>query len=157
MDDAAFEAPSWTPAGDATYGRFMQIRLFDTWMHEQDIRAALDRPGHEGGACAEGAQDEIEAGLGFIIGKRAGAPDGSSVTIELTGPVRRTTHVVVAGRARVAAQLDGPATTTLRLGSTLFARLTGGRVEPADHLADVVVEGDAELGRQVATRLAFTI
>ena len=32
---------SFTPAGKDTYGRFMQIRVFDCWLHEQDIRDAL--------------------------------------------------------------------------------------------------------------------
>lgn len=157
MDQAAFDAPSWTPAGQATYGRFMRIRLFDTWMHEQDVREAVDQPGHEGGRCAEGALDEIESGLGYIVGKRAGAPDESSVTVELTGAAPRTTHVAVAGRARVVEQLDGPATATLRLGSTLFTRLAGGRLDPATRLGEVTIGGDADLGRQVATHLAFTI
>ena len=42
MDQAGFDAPSWTPAGrDETYGRFMRIRHFDCYLHEQDIRLAL--------------------------------------------------------------------------------------------------------------------
>ena len=42
MDQAQFDEEAWTPAGKATYGRFMQIRVFDCWMHEQDARAAID-------------------------------------------------------------------------------------------------------------------
>ncbi|HEX2574700.1 MAG TPA: maleylpyruvate isomerase family mycothiol-dependent enzyme, partial [Aquihabitans sp.] len=39
MDQAAFDAPSWTPAGpDETYGRFMRIRHFDSYHHELDAR-----------------------------------------------------------------------------------------------------------------------
>src|SRR5262245_26311162 len=45
MTQADFDAESWTPAGQATYGRFMQIRVFDCWMHEQDARVALGQPG----------------------------------------------------------------------------------------------------------------
>ncbi len=42
MDQDAFDAPSWTPAGrDETYGRFMRIRHYDCYLHEQDIRLAL--------------------------------------------------------------------------------------------------------------------
>ena len=49
MDQAAFDAESFTPAGPDTYGRFMRIRVMDMWMHEQDIREAVGRPGHERG------------------------------------------------------------------------------------------------------------
>jgi hypothetical protein len=47
--DDEWNAESFTPAGKDTYGRFMQIRVFDCWLHEQDIRDAVGRPGHETG------------------------------------------------------------------------------------------------------------
>ena len=157
MTQDDFDAPSWTPVGKSTYGRFMQIRLFDCWLHEQDIRDAVDRPGHENGAAAEASVDEIERALGFVVGKRAAAPDGAAVTIELTGPVTRHIHVVVDGRAQVVHELDRPATTVLRLGSGLFVRLAGGRVDPAAHLAEIAMEGDVDLAGRLVDNLAFTI
>jgi uncharacterized protein (TIGR03083 family) len=157
MSTEDFDAPSWTPSGQDTYGRYMRIRLFDCWMHEQDIRDAVGRNGNEDGPCAEISVDEITAALGYIVGKRAAAPAGSSVTFQLTGPVDRTLHVVVDGRARVADSLPGPATSTLILTSTLFARLCGGRTPVADRLAEIRFEGDQELGKRVAHALPFTI
>jgi uncharacterized protein (TIGR03083 family) len=157
MPPAEFHAPSWTPAGPGTYGRFMEIRVFDCWMHEQDIRAALGRPGNEAGAAAERSLDEVAGALGYIIGKRGKAPDGSSVLISLTGPVERDLHVVTDGRAKVVAALDGPATATIKLSSSLFLRLAGGREDPAAALAQIEVGGDVALARQLATNLAFTI
>jgi uncharacterized protein (TIGR03083 family) len=157
MGQEEFDAPSWTPAGQATYGRFMQIRLFDCWLHEQDIRDAVGRPGHDVGPCAEGSIEEVVRALGFLVGKRAGAPPGSRVTIELTGGVERSLHVAVDERAAVVDTLDGPATVVLRMPSDLFIRLAGGRVDPAEHLDEIAIDGDAELGRRVATTLAYTI
>ncbi len=86
MSQADFDAPSWTPVGrDETYGRFMRIRHFDCYMHEHDIRFALGLPAravadHQG-SCLE----EVATGLGYIVGRRAGLPDGSRVAIRLTG------------------------------------------------------------------------
>ncbi len=157
MTDADFDAPSWTPVGDATYGRFMEVRVFDSWMHEQDVRAAVGRPGHEDGPVAEQAVDEVVGALGYIVGKRAGAPDGTSVTLHLTGPVERTVHVAVDGRARVVGSLPGPATAGVTLPSTLFLRLAGGRLRADDELGAVELSGDLTLARQVASHLAFTI
>jgi uncharacterized protein (TIGR03083 family) len=157
MTQEEFDAPSWTPVGQGTYGRFMQIRLFDCWMHEQDIRDAVGIPGHEDGPCAESSVDEVVKALGFIIGKRAGAPDGAAVTIQLTGPVHRSIHVVVDGRAKVVPALDRPATATLGISSTLFMRLAGGRVDPGPHVVEVSRDGDLELAERVARNLAFTI
>lgn len=43
LSDDEWNAPTTTPSGPDSYGRFMRIRIFDCWMHEQDIRAAVDR------------------------------------------------------------------------------------------------------------------
>jgi hypothetical protein len=135
----------------------MEIRLFDCWMHEQDIRQAIAWPGHEDGPCAELSMDEIVRDLGFIIGKQAAVPDGSTVTVNLVGPVHRTIHVTVNGRAEVVSQLDRPATATLRLPSTVFARLVGGRADALSGLGQINCDGDLALGRRVVENLAFTI
>ncbi len=157
MPAEEFNAPSWTPAGEATYARFMQIRIFDCWMHEQDIRAAVGLPGNEDGAPAAAALDEVVRALGYIVGKKGRAPDGSSVLIRLSGPVERDLHVVVDGRARVVAALDGEPTTSLDLSSSLFLRLAGGREDAQDALGRIGLGGDQALGRQLATNLAYTI
>lgn len=157
MSQQDFDAPSWTPAGQGTYGRFMRIRVFDCWMHEQDIRDAVAIPGHRDGQCARVALSEVAGALGYLVGKRAAAPDGSSVTIELTGPARACWHVLVDGRATLVDTPPGAPTATLRMDSHLFSRLVGGRLPVADGLADIAIDGDAELGRRVVHALPFTI
>jgi uncharacterized protein (TIGR03083 family) len=157
MSPEEFNAPSWTPAGQATYARFMQIRIFDCWMHEQDIRAVVGVPGNESGAAAEEALDEVVKALGYIVGKRGRAPDGSSVLIRLTGPVQRDLPVVVDGRARVVAAIEGEPTASLALSSSLFFRLAGGRDTAEVAVSRIELGGDTGLARQVATNLAYTI
>jgi uncharacterized protein (TIGR03083 family) len=157
MSVAEFNAPSWTPTGEGTYGRFMEIRLFDTWMHEQDVRVAVGVPGNEEGPAAELAVDEVAGALGYIVGKKAAAPQGSSIRISLTGPVHRRLCVVVDGKARVVDGIDADPTAEVALSSSLFLRLAGGRVEPETQLAAVRLTGDSTLGRQVVTHLAYTI
>lgn len=157
MTQDDFDAPSMTPVGPDTYGRFMRTRLFDCWFHEHDIRDAVGLPGQEGGPRAEYSLAELFGGLGFAVGKKGGAPQGSTVTFALSGPLTRDVHVAVDGRAAVVPTLDAPATTTLRLDSRLFTRLCGGRVSASDHSGEITVLGDEALGRQIAANLAFTI
>ena len=157
MSADEFYRPSWTPAGDGTYARWMEIRVFDCWMHEQDIRAAAGCLGNEAGPAAEQALAEVVGALGYIIGKRGKSPDGSSVLIRLTGPIERDLRVVTLGRAKVVDALDGEPTATIALPSSLFLRLAGGRQEPADALAEITLGGDVGLARQLATNFAFTI
>ena len=154
MPQEDFDAPSWTPAGNATYARFMQIRTFDCWMHEQDLRVTLGLPGGEDGPAAETALEEVTRALGYIVGKRAAAPDGAIVAIDLTGPLTRGLTVVVDGRARLVDEPPGPPTTTLRMSSSLFLRLSGGRTQDR---TGVEVDGDRPLAERVLENLAFTI
>jgi uncharacterized protein (TIGR03083 family) len=154
-----FDAPSWTPAGPDTYGRFMQIRVMDCWTHEQDMREAVGRPGHQAGPAVAVALDEVMGALGYIIGKQAGAPRGSSVRLVLTGSEARTVDVAVEDRARVTEQPLADPTTTVTMPVTTFMRLAGGRTDPARMLAQGVVgtSGDRSLGEQVTTHLGYMI
>jgi uncharacterized protein (TIGR03083 family) len=158
MSDAEFDAPSWTPVGEATYGRFMAIRTFDFWVHEQDIRVPLGVPGHLTGPAAEMALDEVRRSFGYIAGKKVGVPDGRSVVVELTGPVPGTiAATVVDGRAKVVPSVDAPdaAVTT---DSLTFLLLACGRIDPSEPIADgrVTTAGDPELADRLARNLRFT-
>jgi uncharacterized protein (TIGR03083 family) len=157
IDQAGWEAEGFTPVGTDTYGRFMRIRTFDCWVHEQDIRDAVSSPGGEEGAAARAAFDEMETAAGYIVGKRAGAPAGSSVTFELTGPAGRTLHIDVSDRARVVDELPGPATVTLTMPAGVFARLAAGRGDPEALGRQVAIDGDADLGRQILANMRYTM
>jgi uncharacterized protein (TIGR03083 family) len=156
MDQAAFDADSITPAGPDTYGRLMRVRVMDLWFHEQDVREATGRPGRLGGLAAAMALDEISAVLGYVIGKKAGAPPGVSVRFELTGQLARRIDVAVSDRARVVVALTGGPTVTLTLACARFMRMAGGRL-PRGADTGACVDGDAALGEQVMANLAFMI
>lgn len=152
------DLPSMTPVGPQTYGRFMAIRLFDYWVHEQDVRGPLGMPGHESGPTAEMALNEIEISLPYIIGKKVGLADGKGMTIELTGPVERTMHVHVDGRAGIVDSLDSP-DVVLHADSTAWALLACGRIDPqgAIDAGKISWSGDAEIGEHAARNLRFTM
>ena len=152
-----WDTVGFTPAGQDTYGRFMRIRVFDCWLHEQDIRDALGRPGGEQGRSAELALDEMASAAGYIVGKKAGAAPGSRVRFELTGPAARTINVEVAERAAVVDELSGPPTVTLTMPAGVFARLGGGRADPAVLRQQVTIDGDTELGERIVANMAYTI
>lgn len=156
MTDAEFDAESFTPAGQDTYGRFMQIRVFDCWIHEQDCRGPLGMPGHESGPAAEVMLDEMTTAMGFVVGKKAGATEGQSVRLRLTGETERTIDVRVDGRATVVDDLDDP-TTTITTPMPLWIRFAAGR-RPGDPThPDVTIDGDRSLGEAVITNAAYTI
>lgn len=158
VTDDQLALASATPVGPGTYERFMAIRVFDFWVHEQDIRAPLGLRGHENGQAAEMAIDEIYRSLPYIVGKKVGLPDGMSITIEIDGGVERTMHVAVAGRAGLVDALDDP-DVVLRADSTTFALLACGRIDPQGPIDDGRISwtGDAAWGEATARNLAFTM
>ncbi len=99
-----------TIVGEVALADFMKTRVFDSWVHEQDVRLALGRPGGCGGLASAIGVGQVEAAMGFVVGKKAAAPEGSVVRFSVTGPgrdARRITLAVQAGRARPAAD-GGP-------------------------------------------------
>ena len=157
MNDTTFDQVSWTPVGVSTYRRFMAVRTFDFWVHEQDIRVPLARPGHTVGPVAEMALEEVRLSLGFIVGKRANIPEGNSIKIVLTGPLQAELNAVVDGRARAVDHLEHP-DATITTDSLTFMLLACGRIDPAQPIAagQVTYQGDTGLADQLARNLRFT-
>jgi uncharacterized protein (TIGR03083 family) len=161
MPDDEWDAVTMTPTGPDSYGRFMRIRVFDCWMHEEDIRVALGRPPSDddlAGPAASLAVDEIAATMGYVVGKLAKAPEGSRILFDLTGPLARTILVSVDGRAAVVDDFGGQApTATIRLDGLQFTRLAGGRPMCPARPQDVDLDGDRGVAAQVVQHLNFVI
>jgi uncharacterized protein (TIGR03083 family) len=161
LSNAKWNDVGFTPAGPDSYGRFMRVRIFDCWMHEHDIRDAIGAPASARelvGPAADLALDEIAASMGFVVGKLGGAPDGSRVSLELTGPLGRTINVAVEGKAKVVDDFgDDDPTSTIHLDGLLFTRLAGGRVPLAGHVDAIRYGGDEAVGRRVVEHLNYVI
>lgn len=159
ISDADWNQITATPAGPDTYGRFMRVRDFDCWMHLHDIRDALDEPAdNPAGPAARLALDEMASSMGFVVGKLGGAPDGSRVAIELSGPLARTINVAVEGRGLVVDGFgDARPTATIALDALLFTRLAGGRTRLDEHADAISYSGDEAVGRRIVEHLNYVI
>lgn len=161
MSDEEWNTPTMTPAGQDSIGRFMRIRTFDSWMHEQDIRESVARPAPDAALQKPEARlslDEIETMMGFVVAKRGGAPDGARVEIQLTGPMARTIRIAVDGRAAVVPDFGGAEpTTVIRMDGWQFTRLCGGRPLGAVRSVVIEFEGDAEVGQRIVENLGYVI
>ncbi|GAA4678350.1 maleylpyruvate isomerase family mycothiol-dependent enzyme [Gordonia humi] len=155
MDDDAWNAETRTPVGPDTYGRFMRVRNYDCWVHEVDLRDALGLGSPSNEAPARFTLEEMATVMPFLVGKKAAAPSGSTVTFEFTGLSAATIHVAVADRAAVVENLDGPADVTLRTTVVDYARLAGGRPRAAQ--AEIRIEGDVPLGARIVESLHYII
>jgi len=159
-DDDYFAQPAMTPTGPGTLADFLHIRVLDCWLHEQDIRRAVNRPGNLSGPSAEHTIDRLIRTLPIVIGKRAGTPERAAVAIDIVpgvgGGVQR--HLVYEVREGRAGQVDAPTNppvASLVLDTESFVVLASGR-----RTADTVtaqVSGDAELAGRILGQLNMMI
>lgn len=149
-----FVAESWTPMGPGTVRDLLPFRAFDSWVHEQDVREALGRPGGCTGPAAEAAMDRIVGTLGYVVGKKVAPPDGTVVVVVTTAPLERTVALEVSG-GRAGPRATAPTDPTVRITMTgdAYARLACGRAGP--DAAPVTLDGDAALGRRILAELNF--
>ncbi len=158
LTEEEWDRIGWSPIGNVPYRAFMVVRVFDCWMHEQDMRRAVGRAGHLEGPAVEVALGHFSTALGFVVGKSAGAPQGSSVVFAVHGPTTRRYAVVVDGRARLVDPGPAEPTTTITLPLASFVALGGGRWDAATARAagGLEITGDTELGERVIANLGFT-
>ncbi|MGD9794815.1 MAG: maleylpyruvate isomerase family mycothiol-dependent enzyme [Acidimicrobiia bacterium] len=162
MSESDLDRVGPSPIGNVAYREFMDVRLMDCWVHEQDIRRALSMPGHHSGRIAERAIDRFVGAMGFIAARRASASDGDVVAFDLTGDGGRRFTVVVEGRrARASGPLpDGQtATVGLQMAAETFCCLALGRWAGPDVRARslVAMSGDQALGVRMVDAMAFMI
>jgi uncharacterized protein (TIGR03083 family) len=161
---AALSPEEWarigpSPGGEVPYADFMDLRAFDSWVHEQDVRTATGRPGGCGGLASRIALRRVEGAMGFVVGKKAAAPEGSVVRFCVQGPgddARRVTLRVRGGRAEAVGEELEPGV-TLTLSALDFVRLGCGRATAGevDAAGGIGVAGDPVLARTILASMNF--
>jgi len=155
--DASALGPGFAGAVGWSWRTLLTNRPLDLWMHEQDIRRALDRPGGLDSPGAVHTAGVYARSLPFVLGKKVGAPSGTTVVVEITGaqPVVLAAGVNDQGRGAPVDRLTEEPTCRLAMDFETWILLTGGR-RSADEV-QVEVHGDAELGRTVLENLGVTL
>lgn len=151
---------------DTTFGQHLRARISDVWVHEQDIRNALDRPGDlDSPAAAVFTASTLES-LPRIAARVAQIEPGHAVVLEVTGPVmaREGVRVTIGADGRPYGELlfsghDRPVgdeqleVTTIRLTTDALTRRAAGRRSTSD--IGFTVTGDEALARRLLDSLAF--
>jgi uncharacterized protein (TIGR03083 family) len=148
--------PPATPGGIGwDWQTLLSNRALDVWMHEQDIRRAVGRPG---GLDTPGAVHSVAVfarSFGYAVGKKVGPPPGTTAVLDVTGaqPVHTAVRVNDDGRG-VPAENPADSDVVLRMDTETYVLLAGGR-RPASAVT-VEISGDQELGTRILAALAVT-
>jgi len=143
---------------ELTLEESMRRHAFDVWVHEQDLRAALGRPGNLDSPGAHVARDYLLAELPAVVAEKADAPRSSAVVFDVHGPIEflRTIRVDIQGRGTLeTVPALGPAA-TLTLDWETYVRLACGRVTPEQVADRVKAEGEPQLTAAILRNFAVT-
>ncbi|MGF1430355.1 maleylpyruvate isomerase family mycothiol-dependent enzyme [Kitasatospora sp. LaBMicrA B282] len=151
------------PAGpysfELPYERLLRMRVLDVWVHEQDLRRAVGLPGNLDSPAAQITRDLLLAGLPKVVAKLAGAPAGSVVAFDVTGPLEflRTVRVDEGGRGSIDSQVSLGPDVQFGMDWETWLRLACGRVRAEGLPAGALrIDGDQELAQRVLANFAQT-
>jgi uncharacterized protein (TIGR03083 family) len=136
------------------WNTLLRNRPLDVWMHEQDIRRAVNKPGGMDSPAAAHVADYLAESLGYVLAKRAGAPPGTTLVLAVERNAPRAFAVDEAGKGVPLGVVPEEPTVSLAMDRETFILLAGGRREPVP--GRVRVEGDAGLAQRLLDRLAIT-
>ena len=141
--------------GEWDWNTLLSNRVVDVWMHEQDVRRAVDRPGGFSGAPQAHVVRSFLGAMPFVLGKRVGLDEGRTVLLTLTDADLTLAYTAGAdGRVSLAEEPPTAPDLGLAMDTETFIVLCGGRQAPREQR--VAVTGDLDLGDRVLTSLAIT-
>jgi uncharacterized protein (TIGR03083 family) len=143
---------------ELTLEQAMRHHAFEMWVHEQDLRTALGRPGDLDSPGAYVVRDVLLDALPDVVAGRANAPRSSAVVFDVHGPVEflRTIRIDIQGRGSLeTVPALGPAA-SFALDWETYVRLACGRVTPESVADRVKAEGDPELTAAILRNFTVT-
>lgn len=153
--DLSSPAPSGFGALGWTWKVLLGNRPLDVWVHEQDVRHAVGRPGNTDCPAARHVVSTFTGSFGLVVAKRAKARPGQVVALEVTDVPERVVVSVDENGRGVAAVVDTEPDVTLRMDTETYVVLSSGRRDPAS--LDVEVSGDdPELAQRILGAMALT-
>jgi uncharacterized protein (TIGR03083 family) len=146
--------PPHNPGGVSwDWQTLLRNRVVDLWVHEQDIRRAVDRPGDLDTPAARVVTETFLGAMPFVIAKRADAGPGTTVVMVVDGQ-DSAYEVQRDGRCRPTEAAPHDPTVRLTMDAETLAMLGAGRRDPLT--LDIGIAGDGRLAERILHGLALT-
>lgn len=152
--DGAVKAPGVFGAIGWSMATLLRNRPLDVWMHEQDIRRAVGRPGSIDAVGGQHTADYLSEGFGFVVGKKVAPPPGTTAVLDVAGSEPVAVTIGDDGRGQRLPVVPDRPTVGLAMDRESFIVLAGGRRPVAPDA--VAITGDLELGQRIVDSLATT-
>jgi len=155
-----FSVKAESPIGIGTLSDQVSVRIFDCWVHLQDMRSAVGAQCEFSSKASEFSLSRIYSVLPFVIGKKVAPSDGTQVSFEIQGVINTTRKDVrMVGRRAHLVSDNNEFSVNLILSEETFFRLACGRVDPEFAIETnlVVFAGDVILGKKVVKQMNFMI
>lgn len=152
------EAPAPGPYGALGWNTrlFLRNRPLDVYLHEQDVRRAVDEPGNHDSPAAVHTVDYLSESLGMVWGKRVQAPESAVLRLEVSGHEPRAWRADADHRGHPVTPVPDDALVTLTCDREVFLLLAAGRRDDDEVRARVQVTGDEEWAAKVLGALSVT-
>ncbi|MFY9916721.1 MAG: maleylpyruvate isomerase family mycothiol-dependent enzyme [Nocardioidaceae bacterium] len=160
LDDAD-AIPAITPGRSGwNWAILLRNRPIDIWVHEQDVRRAVGKPGDLDTVAAAHVQGVYGAALPYVVAKAAGAPPGTTVVFDVTGPLTGLYAVEVTEdhRGRPLAEVPDEPIIRFTLDTETFTMLGAGRRDPSNLPVRIIAGATAPegLAARILTSLNVT-
>jgi uncharacterized protein (TIGR03083 family) len=149
-----WEAKTVGPTGPTTEDALYRTRLYDIWVHLQDLRVALGAPveADDTSAAAAVAHAFVWERVPWLYAKRARAPEGSTLGFKLAPPLAVEDVVELqAGRARFNPSAD-PGSCRVEGSPAALTLLVSGRGDPARWRAAGLLDWEGSRGEEFVER-----
>ena len=155
-----FAAQTQTPIGPGTMRDLLHIRICDAWVHAQDIRRAVKRPGDLEGSVAAHAVGRVAMAMPYVVGRKVRPADGTTVVFAMPGATGRTVALrMEEGRAKGLDEIPVTPTVRLTMDAETLTCLGCGRWTPEAVLkaGKVQITGDTALGQTILGQMNIMI
>jgi len=152
--DPAAPAPGLFGLIGWTQRTLLRNRPLDVWMHEQDIRRAVGRPGGMDTPGAQHVADYLSEGFPYVLGKRVKPPVGTTAVLAVEGSPEVAATIGDDGRGQRLPESPAEPDVRLAMDRATFTNAAGGRRAPGE--GEVAVTGDADLAARIIENIATT-